>query len=120
MEKVIDATNKSEGALIPIELYNMLDRLGIIDSYFCNGSRSYNEGASDYSCKLIQPWTVWIAYPELTSWDHDIIKRVLRHKTESGLSDTESRILDYKKIVHNCKERIRHLTVTPESKSVKA
>jgi hypothetical protein len=43
-------------------------------------------------------------YPELTSWDDDIIKRVLR--TKEGTSREE----DYEKIIHDCEERLRQLS----------
>lgn len=86
---------------IPTDLYKKLEYLGIIHS--SNDTRNFNVGNSNYSEHLIQPWTIWLDYPELTSWDHDIIKRVLR--TKKG----ESRVLDYKKIIHICKERIRQL-----------
>lgn len=64
--------------------------------------RSYNVGKSDYSKKKIQPWDLWIEY-DLNPFDADIVKRVLRTK------EGESRILDYKKIIHVCEERIRQL-----------
>ena len=64
--------------------------------------RSYNVGSSDYSNKKIQPWDLWIEY-DLNPFDADIVKRVLRTK------EGESRILDYKKIIHVCEERIRQL-----------
>lgn len=64
--------------------------------------RAYNVGKSDYSKHLIQPWSIWIDY-NLNAFDADIIKRVLRTK------EGESRILDYEKIIHICKERIRQL-----------
>jgi len=51
---------------------------------------------------------LWQDY-NLNPWDADIIKRVLRTKKEPGLSDAESRMLDYQKIIHICKERIRQL-----------
>lgn len=59
-----------------------------------------NIGKSDYSKHLIQPWNLWIEY-NLNPFDADIVKRVLRTK------EGESRILDYKKIIHVCEERIR-------------
>ena len=83
------------------ELYDQLDYLGLIP----NDVRTYNVGDSNYSKKLIQPWTIWRAYPELTAWDDDIIKRVLREKS------TDSRKMDYEKIVHICQERIRQINV---------
>ena len=64
--------------------------------------RVYNVGKSDYSKHLIQPWSIWIDY-NLNAFDADIIKRVLRTK------EGESRTLDYEKIIHICKERIRQL-----------
>lgn len=73
--------------------------------------RSHNEGNSNYNdgTHVITPWTIWLDYPELTSWDDDIIKRVLRTKADAGYTPEEQRILDYKKIIHNCQERIRQL-----------
>ena len=82
------------------ELYQKLKKLGIIDP--SEEVRSYNVGASDYSNHLIQPWTIWLEY-NLNPWDADIIKRVLR--TKKG----ESRISDYEKIIHICKERLRQI-----------
>lgn len=64
--------------------------------------RSYNVGQSDYSKHKIQPWDIWLEY-NLNPWDADIVKRVLRTK------NTDSRKLDYEKIIHICKERIRQL-----------
>lgn len=87
---------------IPISLYKKLEKVGIID---ITGVRNYNVGNSNYSEHLIQPWVIWNDYPELTAWDYDIIKRVLR--TKRG----EDRILDYEKIIHCCKERIRQLNL---------
>ena len=89
------------------ELYAKLEYLGIIQ----NEVRSHNVGKSNYSKKTIQPWTVWLDYPELTPWDDDIIKRVLRTKEEEGMSENEARKLDYEKIIHNCQERIRQLDI---------
>ena len=64
--------------------------------------RSYNVGQSDYSKHKIQPWDIWLEY-NLNPWDADIVKRILRTK------ETDSRKLDYEKIIHICKERIRQL-----------
>lgn len=89
------------------ELYAKLEYLGIIQ----NEVRSHNVGKSNYSKKTIQPWTVWLDYPELTGWDDDIIKRVLRIKEEEGMSANEARKMDYEKIIHNCQERIRQLDI---------
>ena len=64
--------------------------------------QSYNVGKSDYAKHKIQPWNIWEEY-NLNPWDADIIKRVLRTK------EGEDRKLDYEKIIHVCKERIRQL-----------
>lgn len=64
--------------------------------------RSYNVGASDYAQHKIQPWDIWLSY-DLNPWDADIVKRVLRTK------ETDGRRLDYEKIIHICKERIRQI-----------
>lgn len=88
---------------IDYNLYKELKYLGIIHEHTGKDIRSFNIGNSDYSKHLIQPWTIWLAYPNLTSWDHDIIKRVLR--TKKG----ESREMDYTKIIHDCEERIRQI-----------
>jgi hypothetical protein len=89
--------------IISSDEYNRLKYLGLIDST----ERATNVGDSNYSTHVIQPWSIWLDYPELTPWDHDIIKRVLRTKT------TDSRELDYKKIIHICEERLRQLSLTP-------
>lgn len=64
--------------------------------------RAYNVGASNYAKHKIQPWDIWLEY-KLNPWDADIVKRVLRDKP------TDGRKLDYEKIIHICKERIRQL-----------
>ena len=64
--------------------------------------RSYNVGSSDYAKHKIQPWSIWLEY-NLNPWDADIVKRVLRTKK------TDGRRLDYEKIIHICKERIRQI-----------
>jgi len=79
-------------------LYQKLKYLGIIPSE----ERTYNIGNSDYSKHIIQPWSIWLDW-ELNPWDADIVKRVLR--TKQG----DSRITDYEKIIHICKERVRQL-----------
>ena len=83
------------------ELYEKLDILGLLP----NDVRSSNVGKSDYSQHLIQPWAIWLSYQNLTPWDCDIIKRVLRTK------EGETRRSDYEKIIHNCQERIRQIDV---------
>lgn len=64
--------------------------------------RDYNIGESNYAKFKIQPWDIWLEYG-LNPWDADIIKRVLRTKT------TDNRKMDYEKIIHVCKERIRQI-----------
>lgn len=91
-------------AKIPNDLYNKLKDIGIIMSEV----RKDNVGNSDYSKHTIQPWSIWLDY-HLNPWDADIVKRVLRTKEESGKTRKESRIMDYEKIIHICKERIRQL-----------
>lgn len=66
---------------------------------------SYNIGGSDYSSYKIQPWDIWEEY-KLNPWDADIVKRVLRTKTEPGVTPEVARIMDYEKIIHICKKRI--------------
>ena len=66
--------------------------------------RSYNVGASDYAQHKIQPWDIYLDYG-LNPWDADIVKRVLRTKK------TDTRIMDYEKIIHTCKERIRQINL---------
>lgn len=88
----------SKQETIDHDLYRRLCVLGIIP----NETRAYNEGASDYSKHLIQPWSIWKDY-NLNPWDTDIVKRVLR--TKNG----ESRAMDYRKIIHICEERLRQI-----------
>lgn len=95
----LSSPSKSEDTVeIPKALYEKLVDLGIIDS----GVRSTNVGASNYSKHLIQPWSIWQEY-KLDAWDADIIKRILRTK------ETDSRELDYKKVIHICQEKLRQL-----------
>ena len=82
--------------------------LGIINTESYN-VREHNVGKSDYSKHIIQPWSIWLDW-QLDPWDADIIKRVLRTKKESGMTENEARILDYKKIIHICNEKIRQLS----------
>ena len=89
---------------IPTELYEKLDLLGLIPNEIRNG----NIGKSDYSQHLIQPWSIWIDY-NMNPWDADIVKRILRTKAESGMTENEARMLDYQKIKHVCDERIRQI-----------
>ena len=88
------------------ELYQTLEYLGIID----NEVRNHNVGKSNYADNVIQPWTIWRAYPHLSSFDHDIIKRILREK------EGDSRRMDYEKIIHICQECIRAIDVVEKYK----
>lgn len=92
---------------IDVNFYNKLKYLGILGN---SEVRNYNVGASNYSSNehVIQPWTLWLDYPNLTPFDHDILKRVLREKP------TDGRKLDYQKIIHICEERIRQLNLLNE------
>lgn len=99
--------------LISDELYQRLDRLGLIP----NEVRNNNVGKSDYSKHTIQPWSIWIDY-ELNPWDADIVKRTLRTKEEPGMSATEARIMDYDKIEHICRERKRQLRASKENSEI--
>lgn len=67
--------------------------------------RDYNVGKSDYAKHTIQPWDIILEYG-LNYWDGDIVKRVLRTK------EGEARRLDYEKIIHICKERIRQIDMS--------
>lgn len=89
---------------IPKKVYNYVVQLESEhgSDYDLDLIRSYNVGNSDYSKHKIQPWDIWLEY-DLNPWDADIVKRVLRKK------EGESRILDYEKIIHICKERIRQI-----------
>jgi len=84
---------------IPTELYNKLDYLGLIPS----DERAYNVGNSDYSSKLIQPWTIFLDHPDLNYMECDVIKRILRTKS------TDSRKQDLTKCKHIIDELIRQL-----------
>lgn len=94
---------------IDYSLYKELKYLGIIHDHDTKDTRSFNIGNSDYSKHIIQPWAIWLAYPNLTGWDQDIIKRVLR--TKKG----EPREMDYEKIIHDCEERLRQLKIEKEN-----
>lgn len=72
--------------------------------------RAYNVGNSNYSKHKIQPWDIWLEY-DLNPWDADIVKRILRTKDEGLQSLLESRKMDYEKIIHICKERIRQINL---------
>ena len=89
-------------------IFPKLIQLGILKTSEIS-CRDNNVGTSDYSKHIIQPWSIWLDY-ELNPWDADIVKRVLRTKEEPSMTKNESRISDYKKIIHICNERIRQLS----------
>lgn len=95
-----------------ISIEKRLKQLG----FFNNDIRSSNVGESDYSKHIIQPWSIWQDY-NLDPWDADIVKRVLRTKKVEGKTAEESRIEDYKKIIHICKEKLRQLGVEEKKPS---
>ena len=64
--------------------------------------RKMNVGTSNYAKFKFQVWDIWKEY-KLNPWDADIVKRVLRKKS------SDSRIMDYEKIIHVCQERIAQL-----------
>ena len=84
--------------------------------FFNSNVRNANVGESDYSKHIIQPWSIWQDY-NLDPWDADIVKRVLRTKKVEGKTIEESRIEDYKKIIHICKEKLRQLGVEEKNSS---
>ena len=85
-----------------------LDNQDITGRHVDTDVRSHHIGNSDYSNHVIQPWGIWEEY-DLNGWDCDIVKRVLRTKEDTNMTPRQQRILDYKKIIHNCQERIRQL-----------
>lgn len=99
-EEVFSESVNNPKVQIDWNLYQQLKKLGIIHSD--NDVRSFNVGNSDYSKHLVQPWSIWIDW-NLNPWDADIVKRVLRDK------EGEPRELDYEKIIHDCKERLRQI-----------
>lgn len=109
MEQAVNYVRVVQYKQIEEDLYNRLEKLGLIP----NEVRKENVGKSDYSKHLIQPWSIWLDY-DLNAWDADIVKRVLRTKEEPGMPYKDSRIMDYNKIIHICKERIRQLESEPE------
>lgn len=66
-----------------------------------NQVRNVVEGSSDYNKHRYQIWDIWIKFRINNGFDCDLTKRTLRTK------QTDPRILDYKKMVHICSERIR-------------
>nr|DAF63741.1 MAG TPA: hypothetical protein [Podoviridae sp. ctz6O13] len=90
---------------IPYSLYKRLRFLGLVNA---GEVRKGNFGESDYSEHLIQPWSIWLDH-DLNPFDADIIKRVLRKKGTTEDEILANRIIDYRKIIHVCKERLRIL-----------
>lgn len=108
----MEETVNNPQVTIDYNLYKKLRILGIIhDSKDEVDIRSFNVGKSDYSKHIIQPWSIWLDY-ELNPWDADIVKRVLRNK------ENEPRKMDYEKIIHICKERIRQIDIE-EKRTIK-
>ena len=72
--------------------------------------RNHHVGNSNYSQmpKGYQPWDLWKIF-HMNPFDADILKRLLRTKTEPGMTPQESRKLDYQKIIHVCQERINQI-----------
>ena len=109
--EVLESSSNNVGTKINWELYQKLRYLGIVhDEKDGVDIRNFNIGNSNYSKHIIQPWSIWIDW-NLNAWDADIVKRVLRTK------EGESRIQDYEKIIHICKERIRQLNEDRNTKS---
>lgn len=109
-----ESENNFEKKINPYEVFKLnsnvipkLIELGILKTSK-DSIRDYNIGKSNYSEHVIQPWAIWLDY-NLNPWDADIVKRILRTKSEEGLTEVESRILDYQKIIHICQERMRQL-----------
>ena len=111
----VGGTHYSDKKIQPIDFIDakLLERLVLL-GLIPTKERDIHIGESNYSTKTIQPWSIWLDYPELTSWDHDIIKRVLRTKK------SDQRELDYKKIIHICQERLRQLEVSEEAQKMEA
>jgi len=91
--------NPTAGTNISMTLMKRLVALGIIHT---GEVRGYNVGDSDYAKHTIQPWAISIDW-NLNPWDADIVKRTLRNK------ESDSRKLDYQKVIHICQERIRQI-----------
>ena len=100
----------TRSVVIDENLYDKLSYLGLIP----NQVRKSHVGKSDYSQHTIQPWSIWLDY-NLNAWDADIVKRILRTKSEPGMSKNKSRKMDYEKIIHICNERIRQLELEPDT-----
>ena len=108
--KIMDTTKEQDTMEqtkeISKELYDKLEMLGIIDT---SNVRKNNVGQSNYAEHTIQPWSIWLDYKNLTPWDADIIKRILRTKDDKSMTPEQQRTMDYNKIIHICQERIRQI-----------
>ena len=108
--KIMDTTKEQDTMEqtkeISKELYDKLEMLGIIDT---SNVRKNNVGQSNYAEHTIQPWSIWLDYKDLTPWDADIIKRILRTKDDKSMTPEQQRTMDYNKIIHICRERIRQI-----------
>ena len=117
--KIVEANDnilKNYNKLYNLNKYTIkkLIELGVLKTDV-NSCRNTHIGKSDYSHKIIQPWTIWMEY-KLNAWDADIVKRILRTKEEAGMTPEEARKMDYEKIIHDAKERIRQLDIEIQSK----
>lgn len=92
---------------IPTSLYDQLNYLGLIPS----DVRGAHVGQSDYSSKLIQPWTIFLDNPDLNYMECDVIKRILRTNTR------DSRKQDLTKCKHIIDELIRQIDVKEQHDS---
>lgn len=108
--KIMDTTKEQDTMEqtkeISKELYDKLEMFGIIDT---SNVRKNNVGQSNYAEHTIQPWSIWLDYKDLTPWDADIIKRILRTKDDKSMTPEQQRTMDYNKIIHICRERIRQI-----------
>lgn len=86
------------------------EECGVSPQIETKDTRNYNVGSSNYSSmpKGYQPWDLWKIF-HMNPFDADILKRLLRTKTEPGMTPQESRKLDYQKIIHVCQERINQI-----------
>ena len=90
---------------------NVIEDLGKTAAQFeVEEIRNHHVGNSNYSQmpKGYQPWDLWKIF-HMNPFDADILKRLLRTKTEPGMTPQESRKLDYEKIIHVCQERINQI-----------
>lgn len=107
MEKTLEVNDLTPLMKLNNGVIQKLVNLGIL-KVTEKSCQDYHIGKSNYSEHVIQPWHIWQEY-NLNPWDADIVKRILRTKSEEGLTEVESRTLDYQKIIHICQERMRQL-----------